>query len=65
MNTNQQNLECNKIDKNNEDKMEELRNRLQSIEWDIKQGTFSKDKIPYYKKLLEEYETMREKIERL
>lgn len=54
------------MNKNNfEEKLEELRSRLQSIEWDMGQGTFSKDKIPYYKKLLEEYETMREKIERV
>ena len=48
-----------------ENKMEDLRNRLQSIEWDMGQGTFSKDKIPYYKKLLQEYEEMKLKLERI
>ena len=36
--------------------MEELRDKLQAIEWDMKSGRFSKEKVPYYKKLLEEYE---------
>ena len=54
------------MDNNNlEKKMEELRIRLQSIEWDMKQGSFSKDKVPYYKKLLEEYGEMKEKFERV
>jgi len=46
-------------------KVQELKNKLQSIEWDIKQGTFSRDKIPYYKKLLQEYEKIKNEIERM
>ena len=52
------------INNYSEEKIEELKNRLQSIEWDMQQGTFSKDKIPYYKKLLQEYEEMTLKAER-
>ena len=62
MNINEQNSERNKIDKiYSKERIEELRNRLQAIEWDMKQGTFSKDKIPYYKKSLQEYEEIIEK----
>ncbi len=54
------------MDENNsEEKIEELRNRLQSIEWDMKTGSFSKDKTNYYKKLLEEYEEIKEKQKKL
>jgi hypothetical protein len=52
------------VENNSEKKLEELRNRLQTIEWDLKAGAFSKDKIPYYKKLLQEYEEMKNLIER-
>ena len=46
-------------------RFEELRNRLQTIEWDMKTGAFSKGKIPYYKKLLQEYEEMKNELERI
>lgn len=54
------------MDENNLEKnFEKIRNRLQSIGWDVKQGAFSKDKIPYYKKLLQEYEETKKKVKRL
>ena len=66
MNSKQQNLDGDEMNENNsEQRMEELRNRLQTIEWDMKIGAFSKDKIPYYKKLLQEYEEMKNELERV
>lgn len=63
---NQQNFWSDEKDKSKlEREIEELRTRLHAIEWDMVQGSFSKDKIPYYKKLLEEYEEMKERFERM
>ena len=65
MNSKQQNLDGTGMDKNKlEERMESLRNRLKTIEWDMKLGAFSKGKIPYYKRLLQEYEEMKNKMER-
>ena len=47
-----------------QNKMDELRKKLQSIEWDMREGTFNKDKIPYYKNLLQEYKEMKGKAEK-
>ena len=50
------------MDKDNQDyREEELRKAIQSIEWDIMQGTFNKKKFPYYQKLLAEYKNIAKK----
>jgi len=36
-----------------------MRDKLQVMEWDMSTGKFSKEKMPYYKALLEKYEKLK------
>lgn len=42
--------------------IEDLKKKISSMEWDIKQGTFNKDKLSYYNELLKKYEQMKEEV---
>ncbi|MFC1690923.1 hypothetical protein ACFL0W_01970 [Nanoarchaeota archaeon] len=42
------------------ERLERLRKQIQSIEWDIECDSFPPGKIPYYKELIETYNSLAE-----
>ncbi|MBL7055811.1 hypothetical protein ISS07_02780 [Candidatus Woesearchaeota archaeon] len=45
--------------------IQELRNKLQVMEWDMSIGRFNEEKMPYYEAILERYEKLKTIYERV